>query len=165
MTVDSTPPKPRSDLPKVGEQAPDFTAMLSDGSQIRLADFRGKQRVALIFYPGDFTPVCTTQLCNFRDNWDSLKRVDAVVFGVNSSSAERHEKFTEHIKLPFKLISDKKSEVAAAYGCSAIFGLMTRRAVVVIDRQGKVVYSERGMGSPDKIVALLETTDDNASEG
>ena len=149
----------RSDLVPVGQVAPDFTTAASDGQTVHLADIRGKKRVVLVFYPGDNTPVCTAQLCAFRDNWHSLEAENTVVYGINPAGQERHSAFAKKIALPFPLLVDTKNEIASRYGCLALFGIV-KRTVYVLDLQGKVAWAERGNPSPAKILQLLKTLQD-----
>ncbi len=147
----------RSDLVPPGEFAPDFTAATHAGDAVSLADLRGKKQVVLVFYPGDNTPVCTTQLCELRDDWVALQAEDTVVFGVNPASAEKHAEFAAKYRYPFPLLVDTGSRIAAAYGCSAFFGWMIRRTVYAIDKRGRVVFAQRGRPTVAAILAALHT--------
>src|SRR5438105_3018556 len=102
----------RSDMIPVGQAAPDFTAETSDGRTVQLSELRGQKRVVLVFYPGDYTPVCTAQLCAFRDNWKALQAENAVVYGVNPSNKEKHSGFATKIGLPFPLLADTNGVIA-----------------------------------------------------
>lgn len=148
----------RSNLIAPGEVAPDFTASTHTGETIHLAALRGKQRVILVFYPGDDTPVCTKQLCELRDDWSALQSADTIVFGVNPANATKHTQFVEKYRLPFPLLVDTGSKIAADYGCSALFGLLIRRTVYVIDKKGRVVFAQRGKPSVAAIQAALNAS-------
>jgi peroxiredoxin Q/BCP len=139
-----------------GDMAPDFTAMTHTGETVHLADLRGRQRVVLVFYPGDDTPVCTQQLCELRDDWSALQSADTVVFGVNPASEARHARFAAKHRLPFPLLADVGSRIATAYGCSALFGLFIRRTVYVIDKNGRVIFAQRGKPAVAAIRAALQ---------
>lgn len=147
----------RSSLVSPGEMAPDFTATTHAGAVVHLAGLRGKQRVVLVFYPGDDTPVCTRQLCELRDDWSALQSADTIVFGVNPASEAKHAQFAAKYRLPFPLLADVGSRIAAAYGCSALFGLLIRRTVYVIDKRGRVIFSQRGKPAVAAIRAELDT--------
>ncbi|HEX6744277.1 MAG TPA: peroxiredoxin [Solirubrobacteraceae bacterium] len=121
--------------PRVGDLAPDFTLESTDGS-FRLSEHRG-QRVVLLFYPGDETPVCTRQFCSYRDRADDMSALDAVVVGISDQDVESHEAFAAHHGLTVPLLADVGREVAKAYGASAPV-LGTRRAAFVIDEDGIV---------------------------
>ncbi len=151
----------RSDLIQVGRPAPDFTADASDGSTVHLADLHDRKRVVLVFYPGDNTPVCTAQLCALRDSWSALKTEQAVVYGINPAPRVKHLEFARKNALPFPLLADTKGEIARAYGCRALFGIV-KRTVYVLDRQGQVVWVERGNPAPGEILKALRALHDFA---
>jgi peroxiredoxin Q/BCP len=123
--------------PHVGDPAPDFALEGTDGS-FRLSEHRG-QRVVLLFYPGDETPVCTKQFCSYRDRADDMSALDAVVVGISDQDVESHEAFAANHGLTVPLLADVDREVAKAYGASAPV-LGTRRAAFVIDEDGIVRY-------------------------
>jgi len=126
-----------SHSPQVGDRAPDFALEGTEG-QFRLADHHG-ERVVLLFYPGDETPVCTKQFCSYRDHGDDLEALDATVVGISAQSIESHQAFTRNHGLNVPLLADPDKEVARAYGVTAPV-LGTRRAVFVIDENGVVRY-------------------------
>jgi len=123
---------------KVGDSAPDFEGLTSDGTRLGLKDFVGKKSVVLYFYPKDDTPGCTKEACSFRDNLDSVKKMGAEVIGVSLDSVESHKKFASKYNLPFPLISDKEKRVAEAYGVLRNTGTSTNRVTFIIDKAGKV---------------------------
>lgn len=154
-------PKSRPDMLSVGEQAPDFTAVTDSGETVRLSEWRGQKRVALVFYPGDNTPLCTAQLCALRDEWPHFDANHAVIFGVNPASQQRHHQFADRHHFPFPLIADARGKIAAAFGCRGLFG-MIRRTVYVVDRQGRIAFAQRGNPSPAEIMKALNAIDDDA---
>ena len=79
---------------KEGNKAPQFTLKDQSGKSVSLKDFLGKQ-VVLYFYPKDDTPGCTKEACNFRDDFDEIKKENAVILGVSADSEVRHKKFIE----------------------------------------------------------------------
>lgn len=122
--------------PKIGEQAPDFE-LEGTGGSFKLSDQRGR-RVVLLFYPGDNTPVCTSQFCSYRDRPEELADLDAVVVGISSQSLDSHQAFVDKHHLNVPLLSDPGGRVAEAYGAYARRLGMTRRAAIVIDERGIV---------------------------
>lgn len=108
-------PDTETAIPPVGDLAPDFTLPAGDGSQVRLADLRGKT-VLLYFYPKDDTPGCTTEACSFRDAWGELQRRGVVVLGVSRDDVKSHQKFAKKYSLPFPLLADLGGAVAQRYG-------------------------------------------------
>ena len=123
----------------IGSIAPNFSLKDGDNQSWNLGDHRGKV-VVLIFYPADETPVCTRQLCAVRDRWEDYTESGAEVVGISANTVESHKSFAENHDLPLSLLSDPNLEVAKMYSAmSAIPGKMGR-AVVVIDKQGRVSY-------------------------
>jgi peroxiredoxin Q/BCP len=123
--------------PNVGDPAPDFELEGTDG-RFHLADHRG-ERVVLLFYPGDHTPVCTRQFCSYRDNPDAFGELDAIVVGISSQSVDSHESFTAEHGLNVPLLADEDGAVAKAYGAhTPVVG--TKRAAIIVDEEGVVRY-------------------------
>lgn len=119
----------------VGEQAPDFTLEGTDGS-FTLSEHRG-ERVVLLFYPGDDTPVCTRQFCSYRDDADAFAALDATVIGISRGGVSSKRAFADKHGLTVPLLADRDMEVARSYGAwSRLRGV--RRAVVIVDERGVV---------------------------
>jgi peroxiredoxin Q/BCP len=127
------------DTAAVGAQAPDFILRDGEGADWQLSAQRGRV-VVLLFYPGDETPVCTKQLCSVRDNWESYAATGAEVVGISTDTVESHQKFSEHHKLPLRLLADTDGRVHKAYDASSWFAGRAARAVVVIDAEGIIRY-------------------------
>lgn len=99
-----------------GEMAPEFTAMVTDGSEVSLSEMLTESGVILYFYPKDSTPGCTTQACDFRDNYAALQDAGWRVIGVSKDSARSHANFIGKHELPFELIVDDEMKLHEAYG-------------------------------------------------
>ena len=127
---------------KEGNKAPDFTAVDQDGSKVKLSSFKGEKNVVLYFYPKDMTPGCTTQACDFRDQYKKFK--NTVIIGVSIDSMERHQKFIEKYNLPFTLIADTDKKVVQKYGVwqekklygKTFMGIV--RTTFIIDKNGTI---------------------------
>ena len=124
---------------KIGLEAPDFTLKDSSGEEWSLSGHKGKT-ICLLFYPGDNTPVCTKQLCSVRDNWDDYASSGAVVVGISTDSAESHNQFSAEHGFPFKLLADPAGEVVSKYEVGSWVPGKSARAVVVVDKNGKVAH-------------------------
>ncbi len=126
---------------EIGDPAPDFTLPGVQGTERRdytLSSYRGT-KVVLAFYPGDFTPGCTRQMCSYRDHVDDFSGVDAVVLGISPQDVDSHERWIEAKSLPFPLLADPDRTVIDAYGVGApVLGV--RRSVFLIDTEGIVRY-------------------------
>jgi len=99
--------------------------------------------LVIAFYPGDFTPVCTKQLCSYRDQFDPLKSFGIKMVGISADSVDKHAEFAQSSRFPFRLLSDPDKKVAKAFGCTSkwILGAVSR-GVFVIDTQGEIIYQK-----------------------
>ncbi len=122
-----------------GTKAPDFTLPDSEGNNVSLADYSGK-KVLLVFYPGDDTPVCTTQLCSYRDNFSQFTNRGVNILGISTNSVESHKSFSSRHELPFPILSDTEHSVSKLYDAMSFLG-MSQRAYVYIDEHGVVQLS------------------------
>jgi peroxiredoxin Q/BCP len=123
--------------PRVGDPAPDFELDGTAG-RFRLSDHRG-ERVVLLFYPGDETPVCTKQFCSYRDRADDMSALDAMVVGISGQDVESHRDFTTHHGLTVPLLADPDKAVARAFGVARPV-LGTQRATFVVDAGGVIAW-------------------------
>ena len=127
-----------------GTMAPDFALPADGGGEVSLSDYRGK-KVVLYFYPRDNTSGCTTEACNFRDDYSEIVAAGAAVLGVSPDSVKSHDRFKAKLSLPFALLSDPEHEVAETYGAwgekkmygKTYMGII--RSTFVIDEEGKIV--------------------------
>lgn len=123
----------------VGAVAPDFTLDADDGSRWSLASASGR-RLLLVFYPGDNTPVCTAQLCDYRDGVEAFAGLGVEVIGISTDSIESHRRFKAKHGLPFLLLSDPGAKVARLYGVRGALG--TRRALFLVEADGRIGYAK-----------------------
>ena len=129
---------------KEGDKAPDFKLQSSEGRAVSLADYKGKQRVVLYFYPKDDTPGCTIEACEFRDRIKKFERTDTVVLGVSPDGVDSHNKFIGKFKLPFLLLSDIEKKVCSDYGVwvkKSMYGkeyMGVARSTFIIGKDGKI---------------------------
>jgi peroxiredoxin len=158
---------------KPGDAAPNFELMNQDKTVIKLADYRGKRKVVLLFYPMDFSPTCTTEHCTFGPELPKITgNEDAVVFGVSCDSPFCHAAFRKQYNIPYDLLADPTRKMVKAYGmwageepynCS-------KRGTVVIDRDGRIsYYKEEPMREVRTVSHLAEAVqvalEQRASEG
>lgn len=122
---------------KEGDRAPDFELPDQDGQPFRLAD--QDSDLLLVFYPGDFTPVCTRQLCDYRDGADEFSGLGVRVVGISGDDAESHRRFRAQHGLDFTLLTDDELTVAEAYGAKKLLGM--GRAVFLVDRNRVIRYA------------------------
>jgi peroxiredoxin Q/BCP len=120
----------------VGDPAPDFT-LASTRGEISLSKLRESGSVLLVFYPGDDTPVCTKQLCDYRDNLSVFVDLGVQVVAINPQGLESHERFAAKYDLPFPLASDPDKSICRAYGAIGLLG-SAKRALVLVGSDGRV---------------------------
>jgi peroxiredoxin Q/BCP len=119
----------------VGEKAPDFEGMTSQGTKFRLSEQLGHP-VVLYFFPKADTPGCTIESKGFRDHYAELGNRDVRVAGVSTDTVEEEKAFAQKYGFPFPLIADPTTEISAKYG---VLGRgHARRVTFLIDPQGKV---------------------------
>jgi len=106
---------PMSEMPAIGDQAPDFSLEDGDGNTVNLADQRGHATI-LYFYPKDDTPGCTKEACSFRDLNSDIQAQGATIFGVSADGVESHREFAEKYGLNFPLLADVDKSVVQDYG-------------------------------------------------
>ena len=128
--------------PQIGQTAPDFKLQDQKGDWHTLAQHRG-QWVVLYFYPKDFTPGCTDEVCTFRDDVHKLRKAGALVLGVSLDDVKSHAEFAEKYHVPFPLLSDKDQAAAKEYGVLTFSQKMNlsyaKRETFLIDPQGRIV--------------------------
>jgi peroxiredoxin Q/BCP len=119
------------------QPAPDFELPDHQGEIFQLSAHRG-QPLLLLFYPGDNTPVCTAQWCDYRDGFDDFKALGVEVVGISRDSAESHRAFRKRHQLPFPLLTDADLNVTRAYGIKGLLGM--KRALFVLDAEHCIRY-------------------------
>jgi peroxiredoxin len=126
----------------VGEQAPDFTLRNQDGEKVSLSDYKGR-KVLLVFYPGDFSPVCGDQLSIYQEVKPQIAEKGVELAGISVDSFFAHKAFQEKLGIDTTLLSDfePKGEVARAYGSYFEKLGFAHRALVLVDEDGKVAWT------------------------
>lgn len=150
---------------KVGQKAPDFSAVDDSGKTVKLSDFKGK-KVVLYFYPKDDTPGCTKEACNFRDGFAEIKKKGAVVLGVSADSVEKHKKFKAKFDLNFPLLADTEKKIIESYDVWQEKSLYGRkymgivRSTYVIGKDGKISHIFPKVKVNDHYEEVLEALSD-----
>ena len=124
-------------MPQVNEKAPLFSLQDSEGKPFSLADQKGRKTL-LVFYPGDNTPVCTKQLCDYRDGIEAFEGLGVDVVGISNDNAETHRKFSQKHRLPFRLLTDADLAVAGQYDSKGMLGM--KRSIFLVDESGVIRY-------------------------
>jgi len=148
-------------MPKVGDAAPEFELMTQDHTKkVKLSDFKGKKKVVLLFYPMDFSPVCTNEHCAFGPELgDMTAGQDAVVFGVSCDPMWSLRIFAEQEKFDYALLSDfwPHGQVSKEYGVFLEEKGFATRGTFVIDKQGVVSWAI--VNSPGDVRSTQEYKD------
>ena len=100
---------------KPGDKAPEFISKDQNGSEVKLADYKGKKLV-LFFYPKASTPGCTVEACNLSDNYSRFTAQGYDILGVSADSAKRQSNFKEKYGFPYPLLADEDKTVINAFG-------------------------------------------------
>jgi thioredoxin-dependent peroxiredoxin len=153
---------------ETGTKAPDFKLPASNGEEVQLSDFKGKN-VVLYFYPKDMTPGCTTQACDFRDRHGDFEEQNTVIIGVSPDPLARHDKFIEKYGLPFLLVADEEHKAAEMYDVWKLkknFGkeyMGIERSTFIIDKEGIIQKEYRKVKVKDHVQDALEFIKENLS--
>ena len=145
---------------KVGDTAPHFSGIDSNGNAFDTQDYYGKKWLVVYFYPKDDTPGCTTQACSFRDAYQDFTDLGAEVIGVSSDGVTSHVEFQSKFQLPFILLADTKKSIRRLFGVlNDLLGFVEGRATYVIGLDQKVHYifdSISGSGHMERALAFLK---------
>ena len=132
------------------KRAPNFKLPSTNTDNFELKKIKSKYKV-LYFYPKDNTPGCTKEACNFKDNWDILKRNNIIVLGISKDNALSHQKFIDKFELPFILLTDsipcKVASDYESYGLKKFMGkeyMGMIRNTFLVDPSGNIekIYSK-----------------------
>ena len=135
---------------KEKSKAPEFELKNANGEIVKLTDFTGRPFI-LYFYPKDDTPGCTTEACNFRDDFSSYREIGIEIVGVSPDSPKSHQKFAEKYHLPFTLLSDEDHKTALKYGVWGPKKFVGKeyegifRTTFLIDKHGKIAKVFEGV--------------------
>ena len=149
---------------EVGAKAPAFELAADGGRTVSSKELKGKPYV-VYFYPRDNTPGCTTEACDFRDNFARVEAKGVAVFGVSTDSVRSHDNFKAKYELPFTLLSDPDKTLHAAYGAWGIKKMYgkesegTIRSTFVVDKSGKIAAAWPKVsvkGHVDEVLAAVE---------
>jgi peroxiredoxin len=126
----------------VGQTAPDFTLPNQDKKDVKLSDFAGKKNVVLVFYPLDWSPVCTNEHVCLVNDMKSFETLDAEVLGVSVDSVWSHKAFADKMGITYSLLADfhPKGAMSEKYGVYLGDKGITGRAIVIVGKDGKVAW-------------------------
>jgi peroxiredoxin len=126
----------------VGQAAPEFTLKDQSMAEVKLADFRGKKKVVIMFYPLDWSPVCTNEHACTVNAMKQFETLDAQVLGLSVDSAWSHKAFAEKMGIKYPLLADfnPRGAVAEQFGVYLADKGITGRAIAIVDKGGKIAW-------------------------
>lgn len=148
----------RMETLEIGDQVPHFVLKDQNGHEVAIADYIGKEKLVIYFYPKDESPGCTKEACAFRDSFADYTDAGAKVIGINSGSVESHKAFAEKHRLPFTLLSDPGNGVLKQFGVKNVL-FLTGRETFVVGLDGKIAFNYRALMNAaehnDKVLDFL----------
>ncbi|MGK7390736.1 MAG: peroxiredoxin [Candidatus Cyclobacteriaceae bacterium M2_1C_046] len=130
---------------KINKKAPDFTLPSTEGKDFTLSKDAAGKPLILYFYPKDFTKVCTKEACEFRDQFETFKDLDIMIYGISTDDIETHQRFRKQHQLPFHLLADPKGEVSRLYKAKVPILNMSKRITYLIDKEHKIQAAYKEM--------------------
>lgn len=125
-----------------GQAAPDFVLKDQNQKEVKLSDYKGKKNVVLVFYPLDWSPVCTNEHACMVNDMKHFDQLDAAVLGLSVDSAWSHKAFAEKLGIKYSLLADfhPRGAVATQYGMYLADKGITGRAIAIINKAGNVAW-------------------------
>jgi peroxiredoxin len=126
----------------VGAAAPEFSLKDQSQKEVKLSDFKGKKNVVIVFYPLDWSPVCTNEHICLVNDMKRFEQLDAQVLGVSVDSVWSHKAFAEKMGIHYPLLADfqPRGAVGSLFGVYLADKGITGRAIAVVDRDGKLAW-------------------------
>ena len=126
----------------VGQAAPDFTLQNQDKKEVKLSDFAGKRNVVLMWYPLDWSPVCTNEHACFVNDMKKFETLDAEVLGVSVDSVWSHKAFADKMGIKYSLLADfhPRGAMSEKYGVYLADKGITGRAIAIVNKTGKIAW-------------------------
>ena len=126
----------------VGAAAPDFTLKDQNQKDVKLSDFQGKKNVVIVFYPLDWSPICTNEHTCLVNDMRNFEKLDAQVLGVSVDSVWSHKAFAEKMGIHYPLLADfhPRGAMGEKYGVYLADKGIRGRAIAIVDRGGRVAW-------------------------
>lgn len=141
----------------IGDALPEFMLKDQEGLAFKSREWIGRQPLVIFFYPKDFTPGCTREVCDFRDQYEDFTDLGARVIGISSDSTKSHAKFAARYGLPFTLLSDPKGKLRKRFGIkNTVLNLLPGRETFVFDKQGNLSHRYRNSMATHHMKQALE---------
>lgn len=128
----------------VGAPAPDFSLKDQDQKDVKLSDYRGRKKVVLVFYPLDWSPVCTKEHACMVNDKKQFEDLDAQVLGISVDSVWSHKAYADKMGIHYPLLADfqPRGAVGEKYGVYLADKGITGRAIYIIDKDGKLAWQK-----------------------
>ena len=128
----------------VGQNAPEFTLKDQNQNEVKLSDFAGKKNVVLVFYPLDWSPVCTKEHVCIVNAMKPFETLDAQVLGVSVDSGWSHKAYAEKMGITYPLLADfhPKGAMSEKFGVYLPEKGISGRAIFIVDKNGKVAWAK-----------------------
>ncbi len=128
--------------PAIGAPAPEFSLKDQDQKEVKLSDFRGKKRVVLVFYPLDWSPVCTKEHVCLVNDMKRFEELDAQVLSLSVDSVWSHKAYADKMGIHYPLLADfqPRGAVAAKFGVYLEDKGITGRAISIVDKNGNLAW-------------------------
>lgn len=123
---------------KINTKAPDFSLPSTEGKDFTLFKDAAGRSLVLFFYPKDFTPGCTRESCEFRDQFKLFEEKDVLIYGISTDNIETHHKFREKHNLPFHLLADVNGEVSRLYKAKIPLLNISKRVTYLLDKEHNI---------------------------
>src|SRR5690606_14153909 len=151
---------------KQGDMIPSIKLKDKTGNEFELDQYKGSHAVVVYFYPRNFTPGCTAEACDFRDQYQDFKDLGAEVIAISSDSSESHSKFSEQYNLPFIFLSDENKVARKAFGVkSSLLGIVPGRETFVFDKNGALRMRYNSLSASNHTSNALQTLKDLSTQG
>ena len=157
----------------LGQPVPDFTALATGNTTVKLSEFKG-HKVVLFFYPKDNTPGCTSEGQAFRDLYEQFQASDTLIFGVSKDSMKAHDNFRAKHEFPFELISDQDETLCQLFDViklKQMYGkeyMGIERSTFLIDSNGVLQHEWRKVrikGHVEDVLQAAQMVDARAQQG
>jgi len=130
---------------KVGDDAPDFQLVGSDGKTYQLSDFKGKQAVVVAWFPRAFTGGCTKECKSFKADGEKIRKFNVVYFTASTDPQQKNKEFAKSLEADYPILSDPEGEVATAYGIYNAKNNAAARVTFIIDKNGKIASIDKAV--------------------
>jgi peroxiredoxin Q/BCP len=132
---------------KVGDEAPDFKLIGTDGKMYQLSDFKGKKTVVLAWFPKAFSGGCTKECKSFREQGEAIRKFNVAYFTASVDDPKDNKRFAQSLELDYPILSDPEKTTAKAYGVVDEKRKLPYRHTYIIGEDGKILHIDRNVNA------------------